>query len=85
MYWMDTVGEFKIPVDAHFHEVIVPTVDTVRYSFLLQKATEHRQPMMFVGIIACPLLRTVRLLVPAVLHHNVVPDAIPGLFYGSVP
>jgi len=47
--WMDTVPEFKIPPEAQYHEVIVPTTDTVRYSFLLNQCLTNYLPLMFIG------------------------------------
>eukprot|EP01012_Entosiphon_sulcatum_P008694 TRINITY_DN14772_c0_g1_i1.p1 TRINITY_DN14772_c0_g1~~TRINITY_DN14772_c0_g1_i1.p1 ORF type:complete len:4302 (+),score=681.03 TRINITY_DN14772_c0_g1_i1:35-12907(+) len=47
--WMDTIPEFKIPERAKFHEIIVPTTDTARYSFLLSRGVQFCQPFLFCG------------------------------------
>eukprot|EP00003_Mantamonas_plastica_P009854 TRINITY_DN1922_c0_g1_i3.p1 TRINITY_DN1922_c0_g1~~TRINITY_DN1922_c0_g1_i3.p1 ORF type:complete len:2408 (+),score=832.24 TRINITY_DN1922_c0_g1_i3:887-8110(+) len=49
MQWMDTIEEFVIPKTAKFHEIIVPTNDTVRYSYLLDLLVQQRQPILFAG------------------------------------
>lgn len=49
VYWLDTVTDFEIPPDAQFHQIIVPTVDTLQYSYLLKQAIKHQQPLMFIG------------------------------------
>lgn len=48
--WQEQIpAEFKIPNDASFSEILVPTVDTVRYSYLLQVLLKHQKPVMFCG------------------------------------
>lgn len=34
--WASMVPEYKAPVDGKFSAILVPTVDTVRYSWLLE-------------------------------------------------
>jgi len=34
--WMESVAEFKIPTDASFSDIIIPTMDTVRSTFILE-------------------------------------------------
>eukprot|EP00668_Euglena_longa_P039207 GGOE01050460.1.p1 GENE.GGOE01050460.1~~GGOE01050460.1.p1 ORF type:complete len:2722 (-),score=1086.70 GGOE01050460.1:98-8140(-) len=47
--WMDTVPAFKPADGAQFHEIIVPTTDTVRYSYLLKRTVLAGIPMLMVG------------------------------------
>eukprot|EP00667_Euglena_gracilis_P000033 EG_transcript_33 len=49
MDWLDTIPEFKIAPESQYHEVIVPTTDTIRYSFLLRQCVNNGLPLMFIG------------------------------------
>jgi len=37
------------PADGKFSKILVPTVDTKRFSYLLGQMIEKKQPVMFVG------------------------------------
>ena len=48
-YWLDTVPPFKIEEGTAFNDIIVPTLDTVRYSWLLETLITHQQHVLFTG------------------------------------
>ena len=47
--WTDMIDLAPIPHDTHFADLIIPTVDTARYTYLLEKAIKHKQEALFVG------------------------------------
>ncbi|MEW5317509.1 MAG: hypothetical protein WDW38_008798 [Sanguina aurantia] len=47
--WMETVNVGDVPESALFNEIIITTIDTVRYSFLLQLLVTHGRHIMFTG------------------------------------
>lgn len=47
--WQARVGEFEAPADNDFHKMMVPTVDTVRNTMLLDMFVRSRAPVLFVG------------------------------------
>ena len=47
--WMTVEPSYVIPEGAKFHELIVPTVDTVRTNWLLTLLITHRQHVMLSG------------------------------------
>ncbi|MEW5311652.1 MAG: hypothetical protein WDW38_003348 [Sanguina aurantia] len=47
--WMDTVASKALDVEAEYTAIIVPTVDTVRYTYLLHKFVTHGMHCLFVG------------------------------------
>ncbi|KAJ3342024.1 Dynein heavy chain 7, axonemal [Gonapodya sp. JEL0774] len=47
--WSETMASFEIPVKTKFNSIIVPTVDTVRYTYLLDLFAMHNKHVLFVG------------------------------------
>eukprot|EP00742_Colponemidia_sp_Colp-10_P004363 GILJ01004656.1.p1 GENE.GILJ01004656.1~~GILJ01004656.1.p1 ORF type:complete len:2862 (-),score=582.32 GILJ01004656.1:82-7611(-) len=47
--WNQLVAEYTPPADGKFSKILVPTVDTVRYSYLLGLMIEMKNPVLFVG------------------------------------
>lgn len=47
--WADKVPEYEHKVGAKFHEILVPTVDTVRNTWLLELMVKIKRPVVFVG------------------------------------
>ncbi|KAL0235749.1 hypothetical protein GEMRC1_002331 [Eukaryota sp. GEM-RC1] len=47
--WYQTVPEFSLPETIPFHEIIVDTVDTIRYSYILETLIHSKFPVLFTG------------------------------------
>jgi len=49
IHWEKKVLDYVPPSDGKFSKILVPTVDTVRFSFLLGLCIDIKRPCMFVG------------------------------------
>eukprot|EP01084_Bolivina_argentea_P281903 482434_1 len=49
LQWMDTCGKFEIAPTAKYQTITVPTVDTVRASYLLESLLVHHYRTLFTG------------------------------------
>ena len=47
--WMETIPEFKPNPDRPFAEIIIPTADTLRYTFLLDRLAQAGKHVLCVG------------------------------------
>ena len=47
--WADKVPEYEHQAGMKFHEILVPTVDTVRNTWLLELMVKIKRPVVFVG------------------------------------
>ncbi|KAL0050690.1 hypothetical protein WJX82_005287 [Trebouxia sp. C0006] len=49
VHWMKTVPSQELPPTLAFHEIIVQTIDTVRYSYLMRLLITHGHHTLFTG------------------------------------
>ena len=47
--WVDVVPEYTYSKDTPYVQIIVPTVDTLRYNYLLERLTAIGKPVLFTG------------------------------------
>ncbi len=50
VHWMKTVPAQELPPTLAFHEIIVQTIDTVRYSYLMRLLITHGHHTLFTGV-----------------------------------
>lgn len=43
------IDNSPIPPDAKFRKIIIPTIDTVRYTYILDKMVKNSFPLLVVG------------------------------------
>jgi len=48
--WNSIVPDFVYNADVPYFELLVPTVDSIRYSYVMQRLVEMNQPVMLTGI-----------------------------------
>lgn len=48
-HWMDTVEVLPLSTDLQFNQIVVTTIDTVRYTWLLQLLVTHGRNVLFTG------------------------------------
>jgi hypothetical protein len=46
---MAGIGDVSIPESLAFTDIVVPTIDTVRYSHIMQLLVTHNKHLLFVG------------------------------------
>ena len=47
--WMKTIPDYVVPSKAPFQEMIVPTIDSIRYTYLLDAHTQAGRHILFTG------------------------------------
>lgn len=47
--WNEFIKSAAIPASTPIREILVPTVDTVRYTYLMKYCIDFRVPILFVG------------------------------------
>jgi len=47
--WMKTIERYIVPSGSVYTDIIVPTMDKIRYSYLMKILVEHHKPVLFLG------------------------------------
>ncbi|EKX45970.1 hypothetical protein GUITHDRAFT_94428 [Guillardia theta CCMP2712] len=47
--WLDTIPHFAITADKKFQDILVPTIDTLRYGYIIQTQLRHDYPVLLCG------------------------------------
>jgi len=58
--WVDLVPDYEHKVGVKFHEILVPTVDTIRNTWLLDLMVKIKRPVVFVGETGTSKTATIR-------------------------
>lgn len=59
--WNNIVPNFVYNADIPYFELLVPTIDSIRYSYIIQRLLQMNQPVMLTGITGKSLLNAVKL------------------------
>ena len=76
-HWMDTVPVQEVPTSAAFHEIIVQTIDTVRYTYLLNMLVSHGYHTLFTGWVPC--------ITPSTQRSGCLPVCMPVVMWSCGP
>ncbi|CAH1783738.1 unnamed protein product, partial [Owenia fusiformis] len=49
IHWNDTIKNLRVPQDKKIRDILVPTMDTARYTYLMEVCIEHNRALLFVG------------------------------------
>jgi dynein heavy chain len=47
--WMDTIPSYSVPREAQFHDIFVPTIDSVQVGYLIDTLLGHGVPLLLCG------------------------------------
>jgi hypothetical protein len=47
--WMKIISPFIYKKEMAFFDILVPTIDTTRFSYVMQKFMEINKPVLFIG------------------------------------
>lgn len=49
MLWTKAIAETQLPKGQNINDMIVPTMDTVRYSYIMDLMIRNSKPVLFIG------------------------------------
>lgn len=70
-------------IDISFHEIVVPTVDTVRHSFIIETLARARKPVLVVGHSGVGKTMTMNSALSRLVSNNVL--SVPVTFTSYTP
>jgi dynein heavy chain, axonemal len=47
--WETKLQEFEFPKGCEYHDIMVPTIDTLKYKFIFELMLENRKPILITG------------------------------------